>query len=215
MSKTSKLALHSVVVIAAVVGLAAPGRGQSAASRITWSPTTGPALFDYGGVSSASQEFTLANPGGPPSGALTIDVLGSPTFTMTVDGCIGSNLTSHQSCRVIVEYAPAASCQRDWAVLRATGKKGATVASIDLTGTSPDVNTTLTSAAAAGATNLMVKNVSDICAGQTIVVGDASNVDARTVVSIGLPTTVGTPIALTLPLTHAHAVGESAVFITP
>jgi len=129
--------------------------------------------------------------------------------------CSGLNLTSHRSCRVIVQYAPAAICTRDRAALRPTGARSTSGTSIELTGPSPDVPTTLAMPVPAGETRLTVRNVSDICVGQTIVVGGTGNLDARTVASIGAAESGGTPITVTAALTHAHAAGEPATFRTP
>ena len=87
----------AAVVLAVLAGgaVAAPGPAQLVLS---------PSPFGFGPVTtgqSGSQNFVLKNVGsGQPTSALKVTVSGSSAFTITSDGCSGTNLRAGESCTV-------------------------------------------------------------------------------------------------------------------
>ena len=140
---------RAVVLAAVVVGLlGVPVSAASAGAR--------PAVlafersqYAYGLVSVGARPervFTLANSGGRASGALSVSVSGSASFTVMADTCTGTSLGPGKSCTVTVRFAPR-TVGAVSAKLVAVGKNRAASASVDLSGadrgSEPGLNTSI------------------------------------------------------------------------
>jgi centrosomal CEP192-like protein len=133
----SSLVMLTVLMLVAFFG-GAPMDAAAATVMLAWSPTTSSGSFDYGTLNAGqtqSQQFTLTNTDGKPSGALTASLSGSAAFSITSDGCTGLSLGKGKTCLVTVKYAPTSSGQSDTAILSASNRKTGS-ASITLTGAS-------------------------------------------------------------------------------
>src|SRR6266536_2866061 len=127
-----KTLLTLTVVLALTVG-----RVNAEIPMLSWTPETNGA-YDYGTVpvgQTVSQVFTLTNNGGSASAALTISLSGSPTLTVTSDGCSATSLGPRKSCGVVVQFTPTNSGQVT-ATLTANGRKPEAIANLTLIGSS-------------------------------------------------------------------------------
>jgi virginiamycin B lyase len=132
--------MRRVVWLAALVAFAVgvlitPGASAGPLHGPTWSPSTKGA-YDFAWLTvgqSVSQRFTLSNPGTSDSGTLTVELKGSPAFTLAADSCTGTSLGPRQTCSVRVAYSPSAAGASDATTLVAVGKKKWQV-SLPLTG---------------------------------------------------------------------------------
>jgi hypothetical protein len=103
----------------------------AAPSPLVWSGTASFGTITSGGT--ASQQFTLSNPGGKASGALKTSLSGSTAYSIKSDSCNGTSVGKGKSCVVTVQYAPTTPSTSDTATLSAASKQlGA--ASINLSG---------------------------------------------------------------------------------
>ena len=99
-----------------VVGVAvflAVGVGNAVAAKppakVAWSPVFPTTGTYYGFVtvgSSFSATYAVTNSGGKATAALHVSLTGSPDFSITSDGCTGTNLEEKKTCSVEVTYAP-------------------------------------------------------------------------------------------------------------
>ena len=111
----------AAVVLAVLAGgaVAAPGPAQLVLS---------PSPFGFGPVTtgqSGSQNFVLKNVGsGQPTSALKVTVSGSSAFTITSDGCSGTNLRAGESCTVTVQFAPGSTGDAAATLTAAPTRKG-------------------------------------------------------------------------------------------
>jgi virginiamycin B lyase len=114
---------------------AMPAAGQTGREpELAFTPSTN-GVYDYGTVSlTASQTFTLTNSGASASGALSVGLTGSATFTKTADTCTGTSLGPTKTCTVTVAFSPP-TAGSDTATLTATGRKTGVTTSLVLTGT--------------------------------------------------------------------------------
>ena len=129
--------LRKTFLALAVVLALTVGRVNAQIPMLTWAPETSGA-YDYGTVTvgqPVSQLFTLTNNGGSASAALTISLSGSPTFTVTSDGCSATSLGPRKSCGVVVQFTPTNSGQVT-ATLTANGRKPEAIANLTLIGSS-------------------------------------------------------------------------------
>jgi hypothetical protein len=98
-----------------------------------------PSMHAFGtspvGTTVAAQTFTVTNPGGTSTGALTVAIAGAnpADFVITSDGCSGAPLGPAGTCTVAVEFNPIMAGMRS-ASLRVVGTPGG-MATANLTGT--------------------------------------------------------------------------------
>ena len=95
-----------------------------------------PSSWDYGVVApntTASQTFLLTNRKGA-TGALTVGLSGSSTFSITADSCSGTKLAANKSCSVTVRFAPTAAGTHETASILAISNKPLLNASVTLVG---------------------------------------------------------------------------------
>ena len=79
---------------------------------------------------------------------------------------------------------------------------------IKVTAVTPFFTTTLSAAAAAGATNIKVASITAMVAGQTINIDTGGSFESGVIQSVGTAGATGTGVTLTAPLSLAHASGS-------
>ena len=124
---------RAVLVAGAIVAMVGSATGAAAGPRPPALVFT-PSPYSYGEVAAgqtASQTFTLGNPGRSATGRLTVTLAGAAAFTITGDTC--KSLPPGKRCAVTVRFAPTGAGAVT-ATLTAASKKQA-VATDVLTGT--------------------------------------------------------------------------------
>lgn len=98
---------RAVLVAGAIVAMVGSATGAAAGPRPSALVFT-PSPYSYGQVAAgqtASQTFTLSNPGRSATGRLTVTLAGAAAFTITGDTC--KSLPPGKRCAVTVRFAPA------------------------------------------------------------------------------------------------------------
>jgi hypothetical protein len=124
---------RAVLVAGAIVATVGSATGAAAGPRPSALVFT-PSPYSYGQVAAgqtASQTFTLSNPGRSATGRLTVKLAGAAAFTITGDTC--KSLPPRKRCAVTVRFAPAGT-DAVTATLTAASKKQAAATDV-LTGT--------------------------------------------------------------------------------
>jgi len=124
---------RAVLVAGAAVAMVGSATGAVAGTRPSALVFT-PSPYSYGQVAAgqtASQTFTLSNPGRSATGRLTVTLAGAAAFTITRDTC--KSLPPGKTCAITVRFAPAGAGAVT-AALTAASKKQAAAPDV-LTGT--------------------------------------------------------------------------------
>ena len=124
---------RAVLVAGAIVAIVGSATG-AAARPLPPALVFSPSPYSYGQVAAgqtASQTFTLGNPGRSATGRLTVKLAGAAAFTITGDTC--KSLPPGKRCAVTVRFAPA-HVGAVTATLTAASKKHAAATDV-LTGT--------------------------------------------------------------------------------
>ena len=98
---------RAVLVAGAIVAMVGSATGAAAGPRPS-ALVFAPSPYSYGQVAAgqtASQTFTLSNPGRSATGRLTVTLAGAAAFTITGDTC--KSLPPGKRCAVTVRFAPA------------------------------------------------------------------------------------------------------------
>ncbi len=124
---------RAVLVAGAIVAMVGSATGAAAGPRPS-ALVFAPSPYSYGQVAAgqtASQTFTLSNPGRSATGRLTVTLAGAAAFTITGDTC--KRLRPGKRCAVTVRFAPTGAGAVT-ATLTAASKKQAAATDV-LTGT--------------------------------------------------------------------------------
>ena len=175
----------ALVALMMATAMVVPASPVFAAETITLSPTQPVYLVNNGAT--ANVGFRMTYTGTPDSGTnLDRDITLSLTtgVTLTVGGTVASATTTLAGASTTI-----------------AGGSSTLLAG----------STTLSAAAAVGATNIKVGSVSNFALDQVIAIDTGSNLETRTIVSVGTTGASGSGITVTPALGLAHASGVAAV----